>query len=51
MSEQDNQELQQLRREVSTVSTLVDRFDIAIVKLSEISDNMNKILAVHEIRI
>jgi len=51
MSEPDNKELQQLRREVSTVSTLVDRFDVAIVKLSEISDNMNKILAVHEIRI
>jgi predicted transcriptional regulator len=44
-------ELELIKKDMSTVNLLVDKFDIAIDKLSEISDNMNKILAVHEIRL
>ena len=40
-----------LKRDVAGVANLVDRFDITIEKLGEISESMNRILAVHEIRL
>ena len=40
-----------LKKDVQGVATLVDRFDITIEKLGEISESMNRILAVHEIRL
>ena len=40
-----------LKRDVAGVANLVDRFDLTIEKLGEISESMNRILAVHEIRL
>ena len=40
-----------LKRDVAGVANLVDRFDITIEKLGDISESMNRILAVHELRL
>ena len=40
-----------LRKDVDKTNVLIDRLDIAIEKMSEVSSNINKLLAVHDTKI
>jgi predicted transcriptional regulator len=44
-------EVELIKRDLTGIANLVDRFDIAIEKLGDISDGMNRVLAVHELRL
>lgn len=40
-----------LQKDMAKIGTLVDRLDMAIDKLTEFSDNVSKLIAIHETRI
>jgi ABC-type siderophore export system fused ATPase/permease subunit len=40
-----------LQRDITKISTIVDRFDVAIDKLTEVSTSVSQLLAVHETKI
>tara|TARA_A100001011_G_C13818276_1_gene637773 strand:- start:33 stop:470 length:438 start_codon:yes stop_codon:yes gene_type:complete len=40
-----------LKKDFSALNNLTERLDIAIDKLSEVADGMNRILAVHELKL
>ena len=51
MADELRTELELLKRDFSTLNNLTERLDIAIDKLSEVADGMNRILAVHELKL
>ena len=51
MVEELRTDLELLKRDFSALNHLTERLDIAIEKLSEVADGMNRILAVHEIKL
>ena len=44
-------QIQELKQNLTTIATLVDRFDVAIDKLTDVSNCVDKMLAVHETRL
>jgi ABC-type siderophore export system fused ATPase/permease subunit len=40
-----------LQKDITKISTIVDRFDVAIDKLTEVSTSVSQLLAVHETKI
>jgi chromosome segregation ATPase len=50
MADKDT-EIQLLRKDLESLSSLTTKLDIAIEKLSDVADGMNRILAVHELRL
>ena len=45
------EDLSKLQRDITKISTVVDRFDVAIDKLTEVSTSVSQLLAVHETKI
>lgn len=45
------EDLSNLQRDITKISTVVDRFDVAIDKLTEVSTSVSQLLAVHETKI
>ena len=44
-------QIQELKQNLTTIATLVDRFDVAIDELTDVSNCVDKMLAVHETRL
>lgn len=51
MADQIETELELLKKDFQSLNNLTARLDIAIEKLSDVADGMNRILAVHELRL
>ena len=51
MAEELRTELELLKKDFLALNNLTERLDIAIDKLSEVADGMNRILAVHELKL
>ena len=45
------QDFTSLQKDITKISTIVDRFDVAIDKLTEVSTSVSQLLAVHETKI
>lgn len=45
------QDFASLQKDITKISTIVDRFDVAIDKLTEVSTSVSQLLAVHETKI
>ena len=49
--QQNAEQIQELKTNITMIATLVDKFDTAIDKLSDVSNCVDKMLAVHENRL
>lgn len=45
------QDFASLQKDITKITTIVDRFDVAIDKLTEVSTSVSQLLAVHETKI